>query len=31
MNIWIDIDATCPGIEPTLRSFMVRTNERGVA
>ncbi len=22
MNIWIDIDATCPGIEPMLRSFM---------
>ena len=30
MNIWIDIDATCPGIEPTLRFFMGAPNGGGL-
>jgi hypothetical protein len=27
MNIWMDIDATCPGIDPTLRFFIAAPNE----
>src|SRR6187551_1079354 len=30
MNIWIDIDATCPGIDPTLRFFMWSPNGGGL-
>ena len=27
MNIWMDIEAMCPGIEPTLRFFMGAPSE----
>ena len=29
MNIWIDMDAMCPGIEPLLRSFMALPEDGG--